>query len=95
MATVIVKQDFEKSDTFIFTATISGDGKSTEHKITVDRSYFEQLADGKLSMQKLVEESMHFLLNHEDQDAILRSFNLREIGHYFPEYEEEMKKLEG
>jgi hypothetical protein len=41
---------------------------------------------------KLVEGSFRFLLEREPKDMILRTFDLKIISHYFPEYERKISE---
>jgi hypothetical protein len=55
----------------------------------------EQARDGGLgnmSPEDLVKKSFEFLLEREPKESILRSFNLKIISNYFPEYEKEIGK---
>jgi len=75
-----------------FEVKISGK-VSTVHTVSVEKNYFKKLTDGKITVEKLVHLSFEFLLDREPNTSILRQFNLREINHYFPEYEDEIKKM--
>ena len=47
----------------------------------------ERLAPGADDPIDLVRRSFAFLLEREPKESILRSFDLPEIGRYFPDYE--------
>jgi hypothetical protein len=64
----------------------------TEHRVTVDPAYHQQLTGGRVSAEELVRRSFEFLLTREPKESILRAFDLAVIGRYFPEYEREMKR---
>jgi hypothetical protein len=64
---------------------------STEHTVAVWRVDLERLAPGADSPDDLVRRSFEFLLARESKESILRSFDLSVIGHYFPEYEREIR----
>ena len=56
----------------------------------------EQARDGgqgKIEPDELVRKSFEFLLAREPKESILRSFNLKIISNYFPEYEGEIGGL--
>ena len=63
------------------------DGSSSRHEVTVTRAVLERLAPGADDPVDLVRRSFAFLLEREPKESILRSFDLPEIGRYFPEYE--------
>jgi len=53
----------------------------------LDEEYYQKLTKGRISKGKLIEKSFVFLLERESKESILRTFNLRVIKRYFPEYE--------
>ena len=63
-----------------------------DYSVTVDKDYWEKLAPLKKPAE-LVTKSFEFLLQREPKESILREFNLKVISTYFPEYEEEIRKL--
>lgn len=74
-----------------FTVRVGDDHDFTKHTITVERDYWQQLVPPKNYPEQLIIRSFKFLLAREPKESILPSFNLRQIQHYFPEYETEMK----
>lgn len=60
---------------------------ATIHTVTLRESDRRRLAGGKISAEKLIEESFRFLLEREPNTSILPEFDLPVIGQYFPEYE--------
>ena len=66
--------------------------KVTKHRVTVTQDYYDQLTEGAVSPEKLVEESFEFLLAREPHTSILSKFDLAVISTYFPEYVQEMKR---
>lgn len=75
-----------------FEVVISGKTQ-TVHTVTLDEDYFKRLTGGKITAEKFVYLSFEFLLDREPNTSILRKFDLREIGNYFPEYEDEIVKM--
>lgn len=75
-----------------FEVTVSGKTKTT-HVVSVDENYFKKLTEGKITVEKFVHLSFEFLLDREPNTSILRQFNIREINHYFPEFESEISKM--
>ena len=76
-----------------FEVTVREEGSETRHVVTVEPSYAHKLAGPRASTEELVRRSFEFLLEHEPKESILRQFNLREIGRYFPDYETEIHGL--
>jgi len=75
-----------------FLVTIEERGSTTEHTVTLDDGYYQNLTDGKITREELIKKSFEFLLEREFKESILSEFNLRVIRNYFPEFEEELKK---
>jgi hypothetical protein len=63
---------------------------STRHLVTVKAADLERLEPGAVDPHLLVDRSFRFLLAREPATSILRSFDLMEIGRYFPDYEAAM-----
>jgi len=63
----------------------------TLHCITAGVGDVECLTGGKANAERLIEESFRFLLERESNTSILRSFQITDISHYFPEYEREIR----
>jgi len=74
-----------------FVITIKEKNTKTEHAVTVDKEYYQNLTDGKITKEELIKRSFEFLLKRESKESILSEFNLRIIKNYFPEYEEKIK----
>lgn len=47
-----------------------------------------------MTKEELIKKSFEFLLKRESKQSILSRFNLRVIGNYFPDFEEEIKSKE-
>jgi hypothetical protein len=72
---------------------ISGEGGHvTDHRVRVAAADLERLDPGAPDPHLLVDASFRFLLAREPATSILRSFDLTEIGRYFPEYESEIRR---
>lgn len=82
-----VRKENEKE----FRVIISEEGSKTEHIVTLDDEYYENLTQGKIPKEELIKRSFEFLLQRESKESILSKFNLRIIQSYFPEYEEEIR----
>jgi hypothetical protein len=62
------------------------------HRVHVGPEDLDRLAPGAEDPSSLVEASFSFLLERESAQSILRSFDLTEIGRYFPDYEAEIRR---
>jgi hypothetical protein len=67
--------------------TVTEEGTSTRHEVTVGDADVDRLAPGAATPDDLVRRSFEFLLQREPKESILRRFELPVIGRYFPEYE--------
>ncbi len=67
-----------------------GDGQ-TSHTVTAEPDYAAELTAGNATTEDLLHHSFEFLLEREPKESILRRFDLPLIGHYFPEYEREIR----
>ncbi|MDX8411437.1 MAG: hypothetical protein R8K46_06160 [Mariprofundaceae bacterium] len=70
-----------------FTVTITGDGSQTTHHVGMSKTIFNQLSGGKCSASRCIEAAFTFLLEREAKEAILGSFDITVISHYFPEFD--------
>ena len=85
----------ETSTGWVFEVTISERGSETVHRVTLSKTDYERLTEGKASPESLIERSFEFLLQREPKESILRRFDLTKIGFYFPEYEREIRRRLG
>ncbi|MCG6981653.1 MAG: hypothetical protein LJE88_09600 [Deltaproteobacteria bacterium] len=77
----VVKKDGETYEVTVKDSTI------TTHIVTLTDEYCQDLTEGQISAEKLIEKSFEFLLERESNTMILSRFDLPVIGEYFPEYE--------
>ena len=77
----------------VFRVTVSGGDGETEHTVRVSEEYYQKLTNSNMPAEELARKSFEFLLEREPKESILKEFHLPEIQKYFPEYEEEVKKL--
>ena len=66
----------------------------TEHLVTLDTDYWKKLTRGVGAPADLIKKSFKFLLKREPKESILKTFDLRVIKKYFPEYEREITPAE-
>ena len=68
------------------------DGDSaTSHQVTVPPDMVEELGLGDVDPDRLVRESMEFLLERESPSSVLPEFALTDIQGYFSEYYDEIR----
>jgi hypothetical protein len=74
-----------------FGVEVRGEGAtSTHHRVTVPEGMLEELDLAEVDRERLVRESISFLLEREPSTSILPEFSLEEIGGFFPEYFQEI-----
>lgn len=81
-----------KIDTQNFEVTVESRATTT-HKVSLPEQYYQELTNGMILPEVLIQKSFEFLLEREPNTSILRSFELSVIGRYFPEYEGTIKKM--
>ena len=64
----------------------------SRHRVRVAPTVLARLDPRALTPDALVRASFAFLLEREPPSAILRSFDLEEIGRYFPSWETEVRR---
>lgn len=74
-----------------FQVVVDEQNSATEHIVTIDDEYYQELTRGKISKEELIKKSFAFLLEREPKESILSKFNLSVIRDYFPEYEQRIK----
>jgi hypothetical protein len=93
MAAIDVRCDGSRDDGWLCAVTLrEGDLEVSSHRVRVSAANLDRLAPGSGDPGRLVEASFAFLLERELPQMILRSFELSEIGHYFPDYESEIRR---
>jgi hypothetical protein len=66
---------------------IDDDGSSSQHDVTLSGSDFERLGSRYPTPEAFIESCFAFLLAREPKEQILPSFDVSQIGSYFPEFE--------
>jgi hypothetical protein len=84
--------EVKKKDQEEFRVTVEEKGASKEYMVTLEDSYYQDLTQGKITKEELIEKSFRFLLQRESKESILSQFNLKVIKRYFPEFEEEIRR---
>jgi len=83
--------EVKKKDQEEFRIKVEEKGDSKEYVVTLEDSYYQDLTQGKVTKEELMEKSFKFLLEREPKESILSKFNLKIIKSYFPEFEEEIR----
>jgi hypothetical protein len=75
-----------------FTVTIHEGDHTTTHSVHVPAGFPAAIGCTGVAVAELVRLSFAFLLEREPARSILRDFSLEQIGGYFPEYPEEIRR---
>lgn len=78
------------ADGWTCAVTVRSAGATTEHRVRVTHAALERFAPGATDPTDVVRRSFAFLLEREPATSILRTFDLPDIGRYFPEFEREI-----
>ena len=74
-----------------YLVTVIEGASRTSHTVTAEPDYAAELTAGNATTEDLLRRSFEFLLEREPKESILRRFDLPLIGHYFPDYEREIR----
>ncbi len=86
-----VKQTKE-GDPLQFTVTVQEGTSETRHRVSMSKSTYEKLAQGKVSPDRCVQAAFEYLLEREPKESILRTFDITVISRYFPGFETEFSR---
>ncbi|HEY7667734.1 MAG TPA: hypothetical protein VIE12_06365 [Actinomycetota bacterium] len=91
MATIEVDRSDVEQFLSRFRVTVVDDDRSrSHHDVTLSGSDFERLAGRYATPESFIEACFGFLLARELKEQILPSFDVSQIGRYFPEFEREI-----
>jgi hypothetical protein len=65
---------------------------TTSHQVTVPEGLLDDLGLVDVDEERVVRESIAFLLEREPATSIMDEFSLNVISRYFPEYSEELTR---
>jgi hypothetical protein len=75
-----------------FDVQLKDERTSTNHRVSVPQSMLDDRDFGRVEPERLVRESMEFLLEREPPTSILSEFSLDVIPRYFGEYDTELRR---
>jgi len=76
-----------------FQVEVSENGTGTSHEVTLSRADYERLGRAFPDPASLIRACFEFLLAREPKEQILSSFDVAQIGRFFPEFEREIGRL--
>jgi hypothetical protein len=89
---MMAKVEVEKTGNLEFRVRVVEKGSESTHHVSMKQADYARLTGGKIEPEELVRRSFEFLLEREPKESILSRFDLLVIGHYFPEFEREIKR---
>jgi hypothetical protein len=78
-----------------FLVRVIDDDATTSHVVTLSGADWERLGRGYRTPEELVEACFRFLLEREPKERILGSFDVSQIGSFFPEFESTITRRPG
>ena len=85
----MAKVEIRKTGDCDFRVTVIEGERQTSHTVRVEVGFAKRMF---CAPENLVEETFHFLLEHEPKEAILSSFDIPEtVIRYFPNFERELR----
>jgi hypothetical protein len=75
-----------------FVTIRADEASSSEHEVRVAPPDLVRLAPAARDPSDLVQRSLAFLLEREPPSSILRSFEIADIGRYYPEFEATIRR---
>jgi hypothetical protein len=76
-----------------FVVTVTDGPVRTTHTVRVPAGLPDRLGASQVPVAELVHRSFTFLLEREPPTSILKTFSLEQIGDYFPDYPEKIRRL--
>ena len=94
MAEVEIHRTREDDDGWSYRVSVTEAGSRSEHQVSLARSDYERWGGNKLgSPDEFVKRCFDFLLERESKESILSRFDVRQIGSYFPEFEDAIRRM--
>ncbi len=78
-----------------FGVQIEEGGTTSSHRVQAPAALLEDLGLADVDRERVVRESLEFLLEREPPSSILGEFSLDVIPRYFPDYYDELRRRLG
>jgi hypothetical protein len=66
--------------------------ETTAHKVRLPEGFLDDLMLTGVDEERIVKETIDFLLEREPHTSILPEFSLEDVSRYFPEFPEELQR---
>lgn len=88
-----ITETSQREDGWTFLVELGYGEGLIDYWVDLDREYWTKLTSRRIEPAELVETTFKFLLEREQKEAILKKFNIADIGGYFPHFEDEIRRL--
>ena len=95
MAQIDVRATREDEDGFEFSVSVEEAGSPSAHQVTLSRDDYQRWGSDSPSPEGFIRRCFEFLLEREPKESILSRFDVSQIRRYFPEFDEQIGKLQG
>ena len=89
MTEIDVNTQSETDSKYVLDASVTEKGSTLSFQVTLDKEDYNSLSAGR-TLEDFIKDSFQFLLERESKEMILRSFNVKVISQYFPEFKKEI-----
>ena len=86
MTDVAVTKTEESGESLTFDVVVSEGSSESRHVVTLSRDDYRAQGDRFSTPEEFVARCFDFLLEREPKESILRRFDVRDIGRYFPDF---------
>jgi hypothetical protein len=75
-----------------FRAEVTEGPLTTSHRVSVTDGVLDQAGLSGVDHERVVQETMRFLLEREPATSILPEFSLEDVSRFFPEFYQELRR---
>jgi hypothetical protein len=83
----------QREEGWTFLVEVGHGDDLAEFFVDVDKEYWTRLTTRRIEPAELVRVTFEFLLDKEPKEVILKKFNVSDVSGYFPNYENEIRRL--
>ena len=90
-----INKSKESVTSWFFNVLVSQGEETYDYVVELNKDYYKKITEEQVPPRALIEQSFLFLLGNEPASTILETFSLEEIGDYFKNYENTIRKILG
>jgi hypothetical protein len=95
MAHIEIEETGEEDGRLQFVVTVAEAGDTSTHHVTLSKDDYERWGTNSSDPAGFIRRCFEFLLEREPKESILSRFDVSDIRSYFPEFDREIRRLEG